>query len=132
MMLPSSLLPAKQPGRDYRMTNVDVVEDGSVVTIIASGELALSNVQEFGDELRNAAASADIVIVDLRPAVFIDSAVINYLAVAARILKSRGRRLKVRVAEGSYPLRVLEIVGFSHLMDIDAEPPWPGGRPDEL
>jgi anti-anti-sigma factor len=127
MMLPSSLLPAKQPGRDYRMTNVDVVEDGSVVTIIASGELALSNVQEFGDELRNAAASADIVIVDLRPAVFIDSAVVNYLVIAERILRSRGKRLKVKVAEGSYPLRVLGIVGFDQLMDIEAEPPEAGG-----
>lgn len=113
------------------MNSVNMMEDGAMVTITGSGELTLSNTQEFGNKLKEAAASADIVVVDLRPAAFIDSAVLQYMVAASRLLTGRGKRLRVRVAEGGYPLRVLEIVGFSNLMDIEAESPETAGDDDE-
>ncbi|MCL5102846.1 MAG: STAS domain-containing protein [Armatimonadetes bacterium] len=101
---------------------ISTVWDGSTATITAGGALDLTNSAEFSEGLKNASETADSVVVDLRPAFFVDTAVIQDLARAAKVLLGRDRRLKVIVTEEGYPLRVLRIVGFTVLMDIEIEP----------
>ena len=105
----------------------DIVEistawEDSTATITAGGGLDLTNSAQFSQDLKNASEVADSVVGDLRPAFFVDTAVIQDLARAAKVLLGRGLRLKVVVTEDGYPLRVLRIVGFTVLMDIEIEP----------
>jgi anti-anti-sigma regulatory factor len=96
-------------------------DDNSVV-ITGSGILDLTNTDKLRRVLEDAAASKQEVTVDFRAAVFIDSAVLQYLGSAGRRMLKDDRRLKVMVIEDSHPHYVLTTVGFSALMSIEAEP----------
>lgn len=101
--------------------HITIAADESGVTITTAGALDLTNTQKLSEELQRAALSVDNVVVDMRPAVFIDTAVLTYLAKAAKTLLARDKRLKVVVKRGSHPHRVLETVGFGDVMDIMVE-----------
>lgn len=98
--------------------SITASSDGQV-TITAGGLLDLTNSDKFNSELRAASASANSLVVDLCGAKFIDTAIVQYLANAATAMIGRGKRLKVVVCETGHPKKVLEIVGFSHIMDIE-------------
>jgi anti-anti-sigma regulatory factor len=68
--------------------------------------------------LADAASASRDVTVDLRDAVFIDSAILAGLVKAGKTLRNTQARLKVLVASGSHPEYVLRTVGFGALMDI--------------
>lgn len=102
---------------------ITIAADESGVTITTQGALDLTNTQSLSEELQRASASVDNVVVDMRPAVFIDTAVLTYLAKAAKTLLSRGKCLRVIVKQGSHPHRVLETVGFGDVMNIIVEQP---------
>jgi anti-anti-sigma factor len=102
--------------------DVHVTVDDTSITIVGGGTLDLSNSKEFHDGLREASLAAKAVTVDLRPADFIDTAVVQDLAKGAITMMKRGRRLKVIASEGAYPLRVLRITGFGSIMDIEVSP----------
>ncbi len=102
--------------------HVSVVRDGDEAIISGSGTLDLTNYSEFHDGLKTAAMEAESVIVDLREAIFIDTAVVQDLARAAVTLLNKGKRLKVYVSRTAYPYRVLQISGFNEIMDIAVEP----------
>ena len=102
--------------------NIVVTEQGPEVTITCSGSLDFTNTSDFHNKLRYAAASAEKVVVDLRDAMFIDTAVLEYIARAGKAMLDRGKRLEVVCAENSHPERVLKISGFDQLMDIKAAP----------
>jgi anti-anti-sigma regulatory factor len=96
-----------------------MVRNGPAVTIVAGGLLDLTNSSEFERELQQAAATAESVTVDFRDALFIDTAIVQYLATAAMTLMKRGSRLHLVVKPGSHPERVIGILGFAHLMSIE-------------
>jgi anti-anti-sigma factor len=103
------------------VAEIDVIENGSETTVRGTGALDLSNAQELKKGLDSATSSADSVVVDLRSAVFIDTAILECLARAGKRMMERNKRLKVVTLEHSHPLRVLRTVGFSALMDIVAD-----------
>jgi anti-anti-sigma regulatory factor len=103
------------------LPEVSVVRDGLQMTIVGKGLLDLSNSGEFAHELKSALDTAEQVVVDLRYAVFIDTAVVQYLASAIVKLRQRDKRLQVRVMENSHPERVIQVLGFDQLMDIEVE-----------
>ncbi len=76
-------------------------EDGSVIT--GSGILDLTNTSKLREFLEEAVASGGEVAVDFGHAVFIDSAVLQYLGSASRAMTNTGRRLKVIVSESLSP-----------------------------
>jgi anti-anti-sigma regulatory factor len=100
---------------------VSITSDGGAVTVTGGGELNFMNSREFGDGLRQASKAADSVTVDLRPAVFIDTQIVQDLGMAAVAMLNRGKRLRVVITETAYPLRVLKISGFEQIMDIEVE-----------
>jgi len=81
----------------------------------------LHNCREFGREIKKASESVDALTVDFRSVVFIDTAVVQDLLVAARTMMRRGKRLRVLVDESAYPRRVLKIIGCDSIMDVIAE-----------
>lgn len=80
--------------------------------------MLLWNSDEFRDALENASRSAESVTVDLREAVFVDTAILQYLARSAVSLDRRGKRLRVAVAPGGHPERALEVSGLAAFMDV--------------
>jgi anti-anti-sigma regulatory factor len=101
---------------------VTVNSDGGATTIVASGALDLYN-KDFGPAAECASVSAESLAIDLRTAAYIDSAILRILAAAANRMTDRGKRLKVRLANGSAPLRTLSIVGFADVMDFVIDEP---------
>lgn len=99
---------------------VNTIQDGRRVIIEASGALDISNCEEFANELKQASETAEDLIVDFRDTIFIDSAIVQYLASAAVKFINLGKRLEVIVADGSYPQRVIKTVRFDQLMDVVA------------
>jgi anti-anti-sigma factor len=104
------------------VAEIRIDRDEENVTISGSGALDLSNADEFRRGLSSASSVAQHVTVDLRSATFIDTAILEYLARAAKAMLDRGKRLKVMVAENGHPQYVLETVGFPEIMDIEVVP----------
>jgi len=100
---------------------ITISAEGSTVTIKGAGSLDLTNAQRFREGLVSASASAEEVVVDLRSAVFIDTAILEYIARGAKTMLDRGKQLKVLVRDNSHPQYVLKTVGFEELMDIRAD-----------
>lgn len=101
---------------------IRTVEDNGATVFICGGILDLTNTSELDKGLKVAALDAEAITVDLTGAIFIDTAVIQYLATAAVKMKNRGKPLRVLVAEGSYPQKVIRTVGFDQIMDVVATP----------
>lgn len=101
--------------------DISIRQEDEVVTVAGVGSLDLTNVQEFREALEKSLNSADELSVDLRQVVFIDTAILEYLAKAAKKMIARDKRLQILAAEGSQPLRVIRTVGFCHIMDVAAE-----------
>jgi anti-anti-sigma regulatory factor len=100
---------------------ISVSEDGDAVTITGGGNLTFLNATEFGERLKKSSLEADSVTVDLRPADFIDSQIVQDLGKAAVTLLNRQKRLRVQASGTAYPLRVLKISGYESIMDIEVE-----------
>lgn len=99
------------------------IEEGSGEVIVAStGSLDISNSGDFREELERASAAAECVTADLRSSAFIDTSILQSLSNAGAEMFRRDRRLKVVVAEASYPQRVLDLAGLGTLMDIVVQP----------
>lgn len=92
-----------------------------VETIAGAGELNLYFADQFKQALADAVATGNEIVVDLRKATFIDTAIIAALIQPAKKMLERGSRLKALVTDGRYPQYVLKTVGFADLMDIVAE-----------
>lgn len=103
------------------MAQIDIIHDNEKTTVIGGGTLDFTNSAQFHEGLKQASLTIDMVIVDLRTAVFIDTAIVQDLARAAVTLRNRGKRLKVVVAKSKYPLEVLQVSGFGSIMDIEIE-----------
>lgn len=98
---------------------VKVVTEEAGTTVVASGLLDLTNSAEFARELKQASTTAERLVVDFQEAVFIDTAIVQYVASAAIAVGKRGGRLAVRVKRGSHPEHVVDVLGFKQLMDIE-------------
>jgi anti-anti-sigma regulatory factor len=95
-------------------------------TVVAIGELDLTNADILCRALDQAVLREFGVTVDLQRTVFIDTAVLACLARYGKMLMNTARRLNVLVSEGTHPHYVLKTVGFSKLMDIEVISAKPG------
>lgn len=99
---------------------VEITENRAVVT--GTGELDLTIGSEFDEALARAVEKSKQVTVDFTGADFIDSAILQSLAINGRQMYDRGTRLKVIFLSKSYVEYVLRTVGFDALMDFEAKP----------
>ncbi|HOM73299.1 MAG TPA: STAS domain-containing protein [Armatimonadota bacterium] len=92
-----------------------------VATIVGSGELDLTKADDLSWALNRAISAGHDIEVDLRNVTFIDSAILSSLATAGKTLADSGKRMTVIVSPDSYPLYVLNLVGFHCLMLIKTD-----------
>lgn len=100
-----------------KANQVRVDSNADETTIVGAGALDLYN-KDFDAALKEASVSARNVTVDLISATYIGTAIIANLAAAANRLIRLGKRLRVLLAEGTQPLRVLRITGLGEIMDL--------------
>lgn len=101
---------------------IETLRDNSDVTIRCEGAMDLHNYKEFQKALEEASGVAESLMVDFVLVDYIDTAVLGALAVAANKMIARGKRLELKVAEPSHPLRTMQITGFTAIMDITSVP----------
>jgi anti-anti-sigma factor len=90
--------------------------DGDVITLRVSGEIDLSNADQFDDELHSILNGTDHqLVLDLHECSFIDSTAIRVLIKIGQEQRERGRTLGL-ARIGHEPKRYLEIAG---LLDSD-------------
>lgn len=86
---------------------------GDVPIVTVEGEIDASNAREIAGRLRGALSNqAKVLVVDLTPTTYIDSAGINVLFQLATELGERQQQLHVVVAAASPIARMLAIVGL--------------------
>ena len=94
---------------------------GDVPVVTIEGEIDASNAPEIADRMRVALSNqAKVLIVDLTPTTYIDSAGINVLFRLGVELKERQQELHVVVAATSPIARMLAIVGLDRALPTHA------------
>jgi anti-sigma B factor antagonist len=89
--------------------------EGDVPVVTVEGEIDASNAREIAGRLRGALNNqGKVLVVDLTPTTYIDSAGINILFRLATDLSERQQELHVVVAAASPIARMLAIVGLEH------------------
>jgi anti-sigma B factor antagonist len=114
---PPSDLPPPRPrefGNGYRLWQTDT--DREAITLAVSGEIDLSNAEQFEEELHRIVNGTDRqLVLDLQDCSFIDSTAIRMLVKVAHEQREHGRALGLSRI-GHEPKRYLEIAG---LLDSD-------------
>ena len=89
--------------------------DGRTATVVASGEIDLSTVDELRSAVTGAAEDVDRLLLDLTDVEFIDSAGLGGLLELRSTLRSREITLEISAGEG--PVRqAMQITGLSELL----------------
>jgi anti-anti-sigma factor len=104
-----------------KKAQITVTTKGTSTEITCEGVWDLYNADEFDAALKPASLTAEDVVVDLRTAVFIDTAIIAYIATASNRMIARGKRLRALLSKDTHPLRTLQIAGFSALIDMEVD-----------
>jgi anti-anti-sigma factor len=94
---------------------------GNVPIVTVEGEIDTSNATEIADRMRVALSNQGMVlVVDLTPTTYIDSAGINVLFQLGAELRERRQELHVVVASASPIARMLAIVGLDRAVPTHA------------
>jgi anti-anti-sigma factor len=94
---------------------------GDVPIVTVDGEIDASNAREIADRMRAALSNqANVLVVDLTPTTYIDSAGINALFALGVELRERQQELHVVVAPESPIARMLAIVGLERAVPTHA------------
>jgi anti-anti-sigma factor len=87
--------------------------EGEIPVLVIEGEIDASNSLEIAGRLRGAITNqGTVLIVDLSPTTYIDSAGINVIFKLARELRERQQQLHLVVTPGSPIARMVAIVGL--------------------
>ena len=89
--------------------------EGNTATVVATGEIDLSTVDELRSAVTGAADDVEKLLLDLTDVEFIDSAGLGGLLELRSTLRSRSVTLEISAGEG--PVRqAMEITGLSELL----------------
>src|SRR5689334_6209513 len=101
---------------EVQQPGVHLTRQNGAAIVVLRGDIDLTLRSELQVTLAEAVA-ADRVIIDLRPATFIDSTTINALLIARRAAKLAG--VPLALTRGAHNvMRTLEIAGVTHVFDI--------------
>ena len=94
---------------------IRVSRDGNTATVVATGEIDLSTVDELRSAVTGAAEDVEQLLLDLTDVEFIDSAGLGGLLELRSTFRSRNVTLEISAGEG--PVRqAMEITGLSELL----------------
>ena len=89
--------------------------EGNTATVVASGEIDLSTVDELRSAVTGAADDVEKLLLDLTDIEFIDSAGLGGLLELRSTLRSRSVTLQISAGEGPVK-QAMEITGLSELL----------------
>jgi anti-sigma B factor antagonist len=95
---------------------VELVSGGAVVTV--DGEVDAANVDDVRRAIVQGAASADLVVVDLTTATYMDSSMIGLLLTVAKELRAQRGDLRVVAPATGRCRRVLVLSGVEDLFSL--------------
>jgi anti-anti-sigma factor len=94
---------------------IRTTREGTTATVVATGEIDLSTVDELRSAVTGAAEDVDKLLLDLTAVEFIDSAGLGGLLELRSTLRSRSVTLEISAGDG--PVRqAMEITGLSELL----------------
>ena len=94
---------------------IRATRDGNAATVVATGEIDLSTVDELRSAVTSAAEDVEKLMLDLTAVEFIDSAGLGGLLELRSTL--RGRNVTLEISAGEGPVRqAMEITGLSDLL----------------
>jgi anti-sigma B factor antagonist len=108
---------------DAGALSIDVVPNGSAVTLVLRGEIDLSSTESLRRCVEAGGDGWETVTLDMRGVTFMDASGISELVDARRGLLARHRKLELRNVTGEVR-RVLELTG---VMQDDLTGPIPAG-----
>ena len=94
---------------------IRVSRDGNTATVVATGEIDLSTVDELRSAVTEAAEDVEKLLLDLTEVEFIDSAGLGGLLELRSTLRSRNVTLEISAGEGPVK-QAMEITGLSELL----------------
>jgi anti-anti-sigma factor len=99
---------------------IEVSRSGTITVIRLRGEYDLADVEQLNRQLRTAFADeASSCLLDLSPATFIDSSIINAAVTWSREAQlSEREALAIFVAPDTAPSRVLDVIGLRNHLPI--------------
>jgi anti-sigma B factor antagonist len=96
--------------------NVEFEDDGAIVVV--EGEVDAANVDDVRRAIMRAAGGADLVVVDLTAATYMDSSMIGLLLTVAKELRAQRGALRVVAPETGRCRRVLVLSGVEDLFSL--------------
>ena len=90
--------------------------------VVIDGHIDIFNVDTLTQMLSNYAGSSEKLVVDLRKTTYVDSAVLEQLALALNEQNANNKEFGVLVLEGSQPEQVLYVVMFHTLTTVTTNP----------
>jgi anti-anti-sigma factor len=95
--------------------NIRASREGNTATVVASGEIDLSTVDELRSAVTGAADDVEKLLLDLSDVEFIDSAGLGGLLELRSTLRSRSVTLEISAGDGPVK-QAMEITGLSELL----------------
>jgi anti-anti-sigma regulatory factor len=102
-----------------KLEELRVLRDGPSLTIVGVPVMDVAVADAFKQAVKAALESSQDITVDLRPATFVESSILQTMAVSNRRLRKAGSRLRVLVSKGSYAQRILTLLGLGDLMNVE-------------
>jgi anti-anti-sigma factor len=94
---------------------IRTAREGTTATVVASGEIDLSTVDELRSAVTRAAEDVETLLLDLTDVEFIDSAGLGGLLELRSTLRSRAVTLQISAEDGPVK-QAMEITGLSELL----------------
>jgi anti-anti-sigma factor len=101
----------------------ETIEDGDELHVVLTGELDISNVERFEQDLLELEQPRPpLVLLDLRGVRFIDSTGLSLLLNADARARRQGRHVTIVSGNGA-ARRIMRTVALDQILDVKTEPP---------
>ena len=99
------------------MLNIKTEREGGTVKFLLEGRLDTASAQKFEEEVKQAAAEADALLLDFEKVEYISSAGLRVLLLALKLMRQKGSLKIVHVND--LVQEIFDVTGFSNLLTIE-------------
>jgi anti-anti-sigma factor len=116
----SSRNAASRTGDEVKASDVGTEEyaNGAVTVVEATGDLDILNISDFKNRVRLVLETAEVLVIDLRPVNYIDSAGLEQIVSAYSRMRKRGKPLAILAKPGSQPRDILRLVQIDQVAPV--------------
>ena len=99
------------------MLNIKTEREGGTVKFLLEGRLDTASAQKFEEEVKQAAAEADALLLDFEKVEYISSAGLRVLLLALKLMRQKGSLKIVHVND--LVQEIFDVTGFSNMLKIE-------------